>query len=243
MTNAQTSETKTGLQSFEQLARGRNSCRAYKSDTVDPSIIAQMLRTAGSSPSWCNVQPWNLTLVSGAARRELGDAMLAAFDSGKGRAPDVPFPQDYSGVYGDRRRESGFALYQALGVGREDKARRASEMRRNFDFFGAPHAIILSTPAELAPYSMLDCGVFLGSFLLAIEAAHLGAIAQASVALYSPLLHEMLAIPENDRILCAVAFGYPQDDHAANNFRTSRVAPDDLANLVETFPVTSATAN
>ena len=90
-----------------------------------------MLRVAGRSPSWCNVQPWAVTVLSGQARRDAGDRLLAAFDERGSKDPDVPFPTGYTGVHGERRRESGLALCEALGVGRDDRTARAAEMKRN----------------------------------------------------------------------------------------------------------------
>lgn len=69
---------------------------------------------------------------------------------------------------------------------------RAAEMRRNFDFFGAPHALLLSVHEELGAYGLLDCGLFVESFLRAVQAAGLGAIAQGSIALFSGTLRTML---------------------------------------------------
>lgn len=224
------------LDGLERLAAARSSCRAYRTKEVPKNIVEQLLRIAGQSPSWCNVQPWVATVLSGRARLDLGERLLAAFDEGGARDPDIAFPADYSGHHADRRRESGFALYQALGIDRADRAARAAEMRRNFDFFGAPHVLLLSAPAELGAYGLLDCGLFVGSFLLAAQAAGLGAVAQGSVALYSGLLRDALALSDDRRILCAVAFDYPEADHAANTLRTTRVAVGEFANLVRTLP-------
>ena len=215
-------DRKRDMEALDRLLGARHSCRAYRPDAVDPELIERLVCLSDRSPSWCNVQPWSVRVIGGAARRTLGDALLDAFDNGEEKRPDFPFPSEYAGSYGDRRRDSGYALYQALGVAKDVRARRAAEMRRNFDFFGAPRALILSTPKALAPYGLVDCGIFVKAFLLAAEAAGLGAIAQASVALYAPLLHRMLAIPDDESVVCAIAFGYPDPDHPANNFRTSR---------------------
>ena len=232
--------TDSDMDVLRRLAFSRASCRAYRDEPVPEALVTEMLAIAGRSPSWCNVQPWHVAVLNGAARRELGERLLAAADGGAERRPDIAFPTDYRGVYADRRRESGFALYEALGVARDDKARRATEMRRNFDFFGAPHVLIVSMPADLGPYGLLDCGVFVGSFLLAAEAAGLGAIAQASVALHSGLLRRTLDLPEDRQVVCAIAFGHPRTEHPANAVRTSRADIAHFADFVRTLPARSA---
>ena len=229
------------LDVLQRLAASRASCRAYQPESVPDEVIEALLDVSARSPSWCNVQPWHVTVIGGEARRALGARLLEAHDGGGARRPDVPFPSDYTGVYGERRRDSGFALYGALGIARTDKARRGEEMRRNFDFFGAPHVLLVSAPAALGAYGMLDCGLFVGAFLLAAEAAGLGAIAQASVALHAEVLRETLHLPPDRVILCAIAFGYPQREHRVNGWRTSRADLSQVAAFIDTLPTPTAT--
>ena len=54
---------------------------------------------------------------------------------------DLAFPPErYDGVYGDRRRASGYGLYTALGIERSDQEARLRQMLENYRFFGAPEA-------------------------------------------------------------------------------------------------------
>lgn len=243
MAEAEASARPADLDVLARLVEARSSCRAYRDAPVADALIERLLAVAARSASWCNVQPWHATLLSGEARRRMGERLLAAIDGGEAMRPDIAFPTEYAGIYGERRRESGFALYEALGVARDDKARRAAEMRRNFDFFGAPHVLILSAPTALGEYGLLDCGLFVGAFLLAVEAAGLGAISQASVALHSGLLRETLALPRERRIVCAIAFGHPHRDHRANSCRTARAPIVDVAEIVTSLPARAAAAS
>lgn len=240
MAEREASARPADLDALARLAASRSSCRAYRDAPVADAVIEELLAIAGRSASWCNVQPWHAAVLSGAARHSICDRLLGAIDAGEAKRPDIAFPTDYTGVYGDRRRESGLALYAALGIARDDKVRRAAEMRRNFDFFGAPHVLILSAPAALGEYGLLDCGLFVGAFLLAAQAAGLGAIAQASVALHAGLLREALALPEDRRIVCAIAFGHPQRDHPAHACRTARTPVGDFATILRSLPAAAA---
>ncbi|MFZ0140221.1 MAG: hypothetical protein WAL70_03985 [Aeromicrobium sp.] len=56
-------------------------------------------------------------------------------------------------------RESGWQLYDAVGVAKGDREASALQMLRNFEFFGAPHAAIITTDAELVVYGAIDCGL------------------------------------------------------------------------------------
>lgn len=221
---------------FQALAASRHSVRGFKADPVSRELALELVETAGRSASWCNVQPWLVRLVGGAALADLKAAMLAASDDGHARSPDIPFPREYAGIHGERRRESGHALYAALGVTRDDAAGRAAEMRRNFEFFGAPNLLVLSTPAALLPYALVDCGIFVGTFQLAAAAAGLGTIAQASIALHSPLLSAALDLPDDHKVVCGIAFGTEDEDHPANALRTSRAGFDARSYLIDALP-------
>lgn len=143
-------------------------------------------------------------------------------------APDLPFPERYSDEYKTRRQACGWALYEAVGVERGDRAASHQQMMRNFTLFDAPHCAILTSPKELGPYGALDCGGFVTGFTLAATAAGVATIAQAAVATYAPMLHQFCDIPEDRNILCALSFGYGDPDHPANQFRTERAELGDF---------------
>lgn len=143
-------------------------------------------------------------------------------------APDLPFPTSYSGIYQDRRRVCGWALYEAVGVERGDRAASARQMMENFALFGAPHCAIVSSPAELGPYGAMDCGGFVTAFTLAAQALGVATIPQAALAAYSPFLRRYFQISDDRLILCAISFGYADKEHPANTFRTERAPLGDI---------------
>ena len=87
-----------------------------------------------------------------------------------GTAGDFPSPREYLGVYLERRRESGFQLYNTLGIARGDKAAYAKQALENYNFFGAPHVAIIHTDEALGIYGAIDCGAYVGNFMLAAQA-------------------------------------------------------------------------
>ncbi|NOD88644.1 MULTISPECIES: nitroreductase family protein [unclassified Ruegeria] len=215
------------LAELNTLLKDRYSCRAFLSEPVPRAQIEQIVTSASQVPSWCNAQPWQLVITSADETDAFRKAMLAEAVSGT-PAPDLPFPTSYSGVYQDRRRACGWALYEAVGVERGDRAGSAQQMMQNFALFGAPHCAILSSPAELGPYGAMDCGGFVTAFALAAQALGIATIPQAALATYGPFLHRYFQIPEDRLILCAISFGYADPDHPANSFRTKRAAPSDF---------------
>ncbi len=212
---------------LDALFARRYSCRGFRPDPVPRDVIEAIIATARLSPSWCNAQPWQLVVTSGAETAAFRAALMQAVTSGA-PAPDLPFPSGYSGVYQDRRRTCGWQLYEAVGVTKGDREGSARQTMQNFDLFGAPHMVMLSSPAELGPYGALDCGGFVTAFCIAAQAHGVDTIPQAAVASYAPFIHDYFGIGEDRLVLCAISFGYGDPDHPANAFRTGRAEVTDL---------------
>ena len=212
---------------MDAVFAARFSCRAFTSDPVPQSDIERIVSLARRVPSWCNAQPWQLVITSGEEtdrfRTALQDEVAAA-----GHLPDIPFPENYSGVYQDRRRTCGFQLYESVGIDRGDRAGRTAQMLRNFALFDAPHVAIVTSPAELGPYGALDCGGFVTAFTTAAQALGIASIPQAAIASYAPFVHRYFDIGEDRLVLCAISFGYADMDDPANAFRTDRADIDDI---------------
>lgn len=220
----------TDTDALARLLADRWSCRGYLPDPVERPVIEQLLSLAQRTPSWCNTQPWHVHLLSGVAARELSTAMLAGFDRA---GSDFPFPTSYTGASRERRRESGWQLYDAVGVERGDREGSFVQGLRNFELFGAPHVAIITTEEELGVYGAVDCGLYVQTFLLAAQSLGLGACAQAALAGQSPLLHEHLDLPEHRRVVCGISFGHPDPDHATATYRTSRASLDEAVTFVD----------
>lgn len=230
-------ETGAGLtpeaELLSDLLIQRFSCRAYRPDPVPHEKIATMLSIAQNAPSWCNSQPWQLHITEGDATERLRNAMFAraSADMAAGQMTaesDLPFPENYVGVYKERQREVGWQLYEAVGVAYGDRVGSAKQMLENFRLFGAPHALVITTEKSLGTYGVLDCGTFLGTLVLAAQSLGIGMIPQAAFANYCPLLREFFNIPDSRDIVCGASFGWPDMDHPANNFRSRRAAIDDV---------------
>ena len=212
------------------LQDSRSTCRAYAPESVPDGTLDALLRMAQRTASWCNTQPWQVEVVSGDALASLRTALVEHVLSSP-TSPDLEWPTAFPGVYGDRRRECGFQLYDALGIAREDKDARFAQMLKNFEFFGAPHVAIVHTPAELGPYGAVDAGLWLQSFLLGAEALGLGAAPQAALASYGGFFREWFGLGEDRMVVFGVSFGFPAADAPVNAFRTTRAEISDAVRL------------
>ncbi|MFY3383325.1 nitroreductase [Paracidovorax sp. MALMAid1276] len=211
------------------LLHTRHSCRAFLPEPLPRATIEQVLATAQRTASWCNAQPWQLTIASGATLARLRAALAAAVPATP-PAPDLPWPREYRGMYQDRRRECGFGLYDAVGIARGDRAASAQQVALNFTMFGAPHVAIVSSDEALGVYGAVDCGAYVGNFMLAAHSLGIGSIAQAALAAYPAVLRDVLGIGTDRSIVCAISFGRADPQHPANRFRTTRA---DVAQAVQ----------
>lgn len=209
---------------LDRLLADRFSCRGFTDEAVDEDVIVAILESAARTPSWCNVQPWQVDVVSGEAVERLRAELMADPTLGS----DYPFPPGYEGEHAERRRQVGWQLYRAVGVERGDRDASAREMLRNFEFFGAPHVAIITAPEPLGTYAAIDCGLFVQSFLLAAQARGVATVAQAALAQKSDVLRRWLDLPSDRLVVCGIAFGHADPDHPANSFRAGRASLDEL---------------
>jgi nitroreductase len=221
---------------LRHIVERRQSCRAFMPEPVPEKTIAAVLETAQHAPSWCNTQPWQLTITTGTATEEFRGEMLRHVDEEAARRParDFAGPSGYSGKRLERRRECGWALYESVSVTRGDRAASRRQARENFAFFGAPHVAIVSTPRELGTYGAVDCGLWMATFLYAAESHGLGAVAQAAIAAHAPFVREYFQVPDDQLVLCGLSFGWRDENHPANGFRTSRAPLEEIVRWVGT---------
>ncbi len=218
----------TEAETLRRLMSERFSCRGYLSDPVPDEIIGEIFETARLTASWCNTQPWQMVVTRPGTTEPFAAALTQQQKDFPAVDSDLPFPPEYRGVFLNRRRGAGLALYKAVGVGRGDDEGRIRQAMENFRFFGAPHVAILTTAAELGPYGAVDCGGFIASFLLAARSFGVASIPQAALAQHGPFIRNYFNIPDDRQVICGVSFGYADMDHPANQFRTTREQASDI---------------
>ncbi len=218
---------------FEEVVRSRYSCRKYLPQPVPRPTIEKILDLAQKTPSWCNCQPWQVLLVSGEAIEKFRKELYAYAAQSSSTKPDFAFPLRYEGIYRERRKVCGVQLYQALGIGRENKASAAQQSLENFRFFGAPHVALITTEDQLGVYGAVDCGLYASNFMLAAQNLGVASIAQAALASYPDFIRNHFGLPENRKMVCGISFGYADADHSINVYRTARSPVEEVVTFVE----------
>lgn len=215
-----------------RLLQQRYSCRGFLPHPVPRAILQQVVELAQQTPSWCNCQPWEVIITSGEATDAFRQAYLAESDA-PAEQPDFTWPREYKPRYLQRRRECGFALYDSVGVTKDDTQGRARQALQNFAFFGAPHVAIITVDEALDVYGAIDCAGYVNTFMLAAQALGVATIAQAALAARPEFIRRYFDLPPEQRIVCGISFGYADDAHPANQFRTTRVPLDESIRWVE----------
>jgi nitroreductase len=217
---------------LEELLNERYSVRAFLPREVPRETIEHILNVAQRTASWCNSQPWQVLIASGEAKEKFRKAIYAEAASGAKDDHDFTPPREYLGVYLERRRESGFQLYNTLCIVRGDRMAYAKQALENYNFFGAPHVAIITTTEPLGVYGAVDCGAYVGTFMLAAQALGIGSIAQAALARRSDVVREYLKLADDRRVVCGISFGYPKHDDVINSYRTSRAPLSEAVTFV-----------
>ena len=215
-------------QRFNEIVQGRRSIRAFKPDPVPRSIIDSIFGAALRAPSNCNTQPWFVHIATGEALEHLREELPRRFAEGD-IGVDYPYDGKYDGVYRDRQYASAKALYDALGIEREQKVERQAWFLNNFRFFGAPGVAFFMLPGEFGLREACDLGMFAQTVMLGLTAHGLGSCPQTALGFMTHAIKPVLGIPDEQKLLFGISFGYPDEAAAANRAMTDRA---ELAELV-----------
>jgi nitroreductase len=206
----------------------RHCKRAYLDRPVPQALLHEVLAAAANAPSTRNAQPWHVVVLSGAARLRLADRLCAAFDA------DVPARPDYENRRPtsnprelERAERAGRGLLEARGIARDDQQARRANLRANFQFHGAPVAMILHLPADAVPGTFLEMGFFLQNIMIGLVACGLGSCPQYSVAGYSDCVRSELGLGADHLIVCSLAVGYPDPQAPVNAFAPERAGVEE----------------
>ncbi|MET7993422.1 nitroreductase [Amycolatopsis sp. NPDC005232] len=227
---------------IEEAMATRRSCRAFLPTPVPRAEVERLLALASSSASNSNSQPWQVHVLTGAAKRALTADLLCAYDAGRravGEFAYQPAADSWPEPFRSRRRRFGEGLYsETLGIAAGDTAGRSGHHRRNYDFFGAPVGLVLTVSRAPLQGALVDAGLFLQGLMLSARGAGLHTCAQASFIDYHPVLRRHLVIPDDHLVVCGIALGYADDDHRLGGYRTTREPVESFVTFYESAAVT-----
>lgn len=216
-----------------EALRERRSTRGFLDTQVPREVLESIFQAAQRAPSNCNVQPWQVIVVSGETRDVLKQKLIASIPSSR-PAPDfgASVIPAYQGVHQQRQHGAASALYTAMDISRDDKSARSRASLRNWAFFDAPHVALFTMERALGLMGAVDVGIYAQSLALLMTEQGISSCMQASLGYFPAPIREQLAIPESHGILFGMSFGYRDEQVPANRARTERAGLSEVVRFV-----------
>ncbi len=212
--------------SVEEAIVSRRSIRRFLPKPVARGTVEHLLEVAARAPSGTNMQPWRVYVVDGEKKEALSAALIDAHYNQPDRHEQEfkYYPDTFPEPYKARRREVGWALFDLLGITREDKGKMREQFARNYLFFDAPVGLIFTIDRVLEIGSWLDYGMFLQNIMVAARGAGLDTCPQGAFARYHAVIREQLPVSGEEAVICGMSLGYA-DETAPENRLISRREP------------------
>jgi len=208
----------------------RRSIRAFTSKPIKNEIIKDLLALAARSPSGGNLQPWKIYVINNEGMEKFV-RFQANWDQ-----PEIPgyeiYPPALKEPYRTSRYQLGEAMYELLGIPRDDKDARLQQVMRNFQFFGAPAAIFCFIDNQMGPPQWSDLGMFLQTFMLLAQEAGIDTCAQEAWAMKNDSVSEFVGADLSDTLFCGLAMGYKDKNAAINHLSSERRPLDQWAKFL-----------
>lgn len=200
----------------------RRSVRGYLDKEVPQETLDRIFEIAQQAPSNCNVQPWKVYVATGALKDRLRAEMVRRMKAGETPNPDYEYRGNFENEYRKRQVECAVALYNEMGIGRDDKPGRMRAVLRNFEYFDAPYIAFLGMNPKFGTTVALDVGMFAQSLMLTMVAFGLHSCPMGTMRNFPDLVREAFDIQDGTKILFGISFGYEDPAVPANRTRTTR---------------------
>lgn len=208
----------------------RRSIRAFKSNSIENSVLRELLEKSARSATGGNLQPWKIKVLNGQRMKDF----LAFQDAWT--KPETPgydiYPPKLKEPYRTSRYELGEQMYDLLGINREDKEGRLNQVLRNFKFFDAPAAIFCFVDKQMGPPQWSDLGMFLQTFMLLAQEQGIDTCAQEAWSIKNDSVSEFAGVDDGDMLFCGVAIGYKDDNAVINTLKSERRPLDEWAQFL-----------
>ena len=215
----------------------RHSMRAFLPTPVPRETVETILRVAAQAPSGTNTQPWQVHVLTGAAKQRLSDRISAIYENPVELATHQEeydyYPKEWASPYIERRRKVGWDLYGLLGITKTDKAAMHRQHGRNYRFFDAPVGLIFSIDRVMRQGSWMDYGMFLQNIMVAARARGLHTCPQAAFTQFHRAIAEELAFTPEQMLVCGMSLGYANPAAVENTLVTERADVAEFARFIE----------
>ena len=228
----------SGLSGLSELLAERYSVRHFTGEPVTEEQLTAVLETAQRTPSWSNTQSWQVHVLTGEVLQEIGSRLRAevtARAQRKETSADLPLPGRFTDDQMQRKRVTGYGRYEALGIDRKDMVGRFEASLANYEFFGAPIGLVITSTREVGAYGWVDTGSYIATLQYAAWEAGLGACALGSIGMHADLIHRYLGLADDVDVVAGMAIGHPDHTAPGNSYRTERAPLSEVVVRVESL--------
>ena len=209
---------------YDEVVVGRRSIRGYRPDPVPRALLEEVIGLAMRAPSSLNTQPWHFHVVAGEVLDRIRAGNVERNLAGVPDSREFRGHGAYEGVHRDRQIEIAKQLFGAMGIARDDAARRRDWVLRGFRQFDAPVSVIITCDrvihgGDIGPF---DCGAVTNALVNAAWSRGLGCVINSQGIMQSPVVREHARIPDSEVIMICVALGWPDDRFPANAVVSNR---------------------
>lgn len=219
---------------LDQAMQGRRSIRGFKTDPVPRGLLEEIITLANRAPSSMNTQPWHFHVLTGAPLEGVRKGNSTRMLEGVPPVREISAHAAYAGVHRERQIEIAVQLFEAMGIERDDKARRQDWVMRGFRQFDAPVSVVVCLDKSLVEDTIghFDVGAATYGLVLAAWSKGLGAVINGQGIMQSPVVREHAQIPDDQVIMTCVALGWPDEDFDANSVVSRRRPTENAARFV-----------
>ncbi|WP_036553571.1 nitroreductase [Nocardioides insulae] len=222
------------MKTYDDVVQGRRSIRGFKAAPVPRELIEEVLTLALRAPSSLNSQPWNFTVVTGAALDRIRAGNTERTLAGVPDSREFRKGEQYAGPHRERQIEIAKQLFEAMGIARDDADMRQDWVLRGFRQFDAPVSIVVTYDRVLLgnDIAVFDCGAVTNALVNAAWSRGLGCVVNTQGIMQSPVVRAEAGIAEDQVIQTCVAMGWPDESFPANAVVSRRKPITEAATFV-----------
>ncbi len=207
-----------------EAIKQRRSTRAFLEKKVSRPTLEELLYLATQAPSAINLQPWELTVVSGEEKERLSRLLVKRMkERNISCAPGAKKP--LSNLFMERQRGLLNTIAPHLS---ENTVFQDFINEGSCNFYGAPTAVIIGIDQVFSSARLTDIGVLVGYLVLAAHGLGLSTCPIGLITAFDEDIKEELSLSEDKQVVIGVAVGYEDPDAPINSSRSQRAPLQDV---------------
>jgi nitroreductase len=216
----------------------RRAIRAYKPDQVPDEVLREILSEARWAPSATNTQSTWVYALSGEPLKKFKAELRQYAESEVEPNPDFPPapglpPQLLARQQDLFQARAAFVAAEEARSGITPADPPLSPMVAGANIFAAPTVLVLAFDHGVSDhYGVFDAGLFAMALCLAAQSRGLGTCITTSNVRYPGLLHKVIPGTEKQKLVAAIAIGYPDPEAPVNRFPRTRIPVDEFLRFV-----------